>query len=106
SSVGASSNDNHAAVEAEYSSYSTATVRWTHVLGIPYISYKDPVNGWHHQSLWGEFMCSGSVELSVVSVTNGGSSTDSTSRQANITTGISTAADWPIGVRGVRIKLM
>lgn len=106
SSVGSSTNNTSTAVEAEYSSYSTATVRWTHVLGIPYISYKDPVNGWHHQSLWGEFMCSGSGELGVVSVTHNGSSTDSALRQANITTGISTAADWPIGVRGVRIKLM
>lgn len=48
SSVGSSTNDNHTAVEAEYSSYSTATVRWTDSDGDPRVSYKDPVNGWYH----------------------------------------------------------
>lgn len=105
SSLGSSTNDNHAAVEAEYSSYSTATVRWTHVLGIPYISYKDPVNGWYHKSLWGEFNCAGNSSLGV-NLTNGGAFDASLFDSVYTTTGINTSANWPIGVIGVRVKLI
>lgn len=105
STVGASSNDNHSDVETEYSSYSTATVRWTHVLGIPYISYKEPVNGWHHQSLWGEFNCSGNLSLAAF-LTNGASLDATSYYDAYNTTGIANpATNWPIGVRGLRIKI-
>lgn len=95
----------HTDVEADFVGQSYAQVRWTHVLGIPYLSYKDPVNGWHHQPLWGEFNCGGS-DIWVETLDHNGPIDKTRTYSASTTTGIANpATNWPVGVRGLRVKL-
>lgn len=103
SSLGASTNDTSAAVEAEYSSYSTATVRWTDADGEARISYKDPVNGWQHTHIRKYIPLSDPVTVLNTSVqpSNGGTITVSSAPDGTYAVHLSVELNIPVAEAGM-----